>query len=263
MSGTRFTFASGEDLVLDVTGEDVTALQQLLRKFGFLRNISTLGVFDDATRSAVEHYQKFFSLKPDGVVGPVTKNMLVQPRCGVPDIPEDKSGHWTAGAFVARGCSYQKNDLTYIFENFSRWLGPPVCRMVIRQAFAAWQAVSPLRFREAGPGETPDLRIAWESGHHHDGSPFDGPGNILAHAYYPPPCGGPHAGSLHFDDSETWVVDAGKQGFQLFQVALHEIGHLLGLAHSSDRQAVMYASYDAARTTLSRDDIQGISSLYT
>jgi hypothetical protein len=45
-------------------------------------------------------------------------------------------------------------------------------------------------------------------------------------------------------------------------VALHEIGHLLGLAHSQDQNAIMYAYYGEDRNDLRADDIAGIQSLY-
>ena len=42
----------------------------------------------------------------------------------------------------------------------------------------------------------------------------------------------------------------------------HEIGHLLGLAHSQDTNAIMYAYYGEERNDLRADDIAGIQSLY-
>ena len=46
-------------------------------------------------------------------------------------------------------------------------------------------------------------------------------------------------------------------------MALHEIGHLLGLGYSSVRNAIMFPSI-SSRTTkgLDEDDIQGIRALY-
>ena len=50
-------------------------------------------------------------------------------------------------------------------------------------------------------------------------------------------------------------------GVDLFSVALHEAGHALGLAHSTDPSAVMYPYY-RQQTGLTSDDITAIQSLY-
>ena len=82
------------------------------------------------------------------------------------------------------------------------------------------------------------------------------------HAFFPPPCGGPNSGKLHFDDAETWRLQAAPGVFDVETVALHEIGHLLGLDHSTVPGAVMFPTYSGARRALSADDIAGIRSLY-
>ena len=98
--------------------------------------------------------------------------------------------------------------------------------------------------------------------HHGDGSSFDGPGNTLAHAFFPPPCGGPNAGDLHFDEGEIWSEDPADNGILLLNVAIHEIGHLIGLSHSQDDAAIMFAFYSPERFNLAQDDIDGIQALY-
>lgn len=42
---------------------------------------------------------------------------------------------------------------------------------------------------------------------------------------------------------------------------LHEVGHALGMSHSSDLKAVMFA-YNSGGSNFSDDDILGIQSLY-
>lgn len=51
----------------------------------------------------------------------------------------------------------------------------------------------------------------------------------------------------------------------LSKIVTHEAGHFLGLAHSEDGEAVMYASYgamDLVTRELNQDDIDGICALY-
>ena len=82
----------------------------------------------------------------------------------------------------------------------------------------------------------------------------------MAHAFFPPPAGGTYAGHLHFDDDESWSSDG--TGIDLETVALHEIGHLLGIMHSNDPTAIMYATYTVENRFLSSDDIAAIHALY-
>jgi hypothetical protein len=53
------------------------------------------------------------------------------------------------------------------------------------------------------------------------------------------------------------------QSYDLQSILTHEAGHFLGLAHSPDKTAVMYALYHAGSTTLQPDDISGICSIYS
>jgi hypothetical protein len=83
---------------------------------------------------------------------------------------------------------------------------------------------------------------------------------VLAHASFPNPYDNSQV-FLHFDDDERWV-DSETQNVDLLTVAAHEIGHTLGLAHSSDPNALMYPSYSGPYRRLGEDDIAGIQAIY-
>lgn len=88
----------------------------------------------------------------------------------------------------------------------------------------------------------------------------------LAHAYLPPPNGTSASGDIHFDNTFTWADDStdttADPDFDFFTVALHELGHSLGLLHSDVPESVMWPFYTGARRTLHADDIAGIQAIY-
>lgn len=104
-----------------------------------------------------------------------------------------------------------------------------------------------------------DLKIGFFSGNHGDGIPFDGRGGTLGHSF------APTVGWTHFDSDERWAINPpSPEFFDIESVAVHEFGHLLGLAHSSDPNAIMFPSLRGGqrKVTLTEDDIQGIRFLY-
>lgn len=72
---------------------------------------------------------------------------------------------------------------------------------------------------------------------------------------------------MHFDDSENWTLStaeamASEDATDFLSVAIHEIGHVLGLLHSDDNSAVMFPSYRGVQHKLEADDIDGLKELY-
>ncbi|KAJ7382091.1 hypothetical protein OS493_037060 [Desmophyllum pertusum] len=129
----------------------------------------------------------------------------------------------------------------------------------MQKAFMQWQGVSPLSFTDVtGSSTSADITISFLDGVHSPCmNPFDKAGGEFAHAF------SPESGTVHFDDDETFT-DGVSSGTNLFSVALHEIGHLLGLRHSSKTSAIMHEIYKAydPNMKLTDDDKHGINYLY-
>ena len=262
----RFQLANKE-FSLGTTDDDVKPIQNYLRTFGYLYAPFSYGVFDISTSEALGLFQKNFGLPITGEVSHHTVLAMEAYRCGVPDIDR---GIPEFGKFAELiGCSYSNRvNMTYRFDTITRDLPTDSVREAVRNAFSTWSRVVPITFREVATDQAADFRIGWFTGNHGDGSPFDGAGdatgNVLAHAFYPPNCGGANAGLMHFDDFETWAVAASGTAMDLETVALHEIGHLLGLAHSDVNGSVMFPTIRIGETNriLTADDIAGIQRLY-
>jgi hypothetical protein len=58
----------------------------------------------------------------------------------------------------------------------------------------------------------------------------------------------------------SWQINGTT--YDLMTVAVHELGHALGLSHSATSTAVMWPSYTAAKQALTTDDVSGIRSIY-
>ncbi|XP_006150149.1 stromelysin-2 [Tupaia chinensis] len=200
----------------------------------------------------IQEMQKFLGLEVTGKLDSATLRVMRKPRCGVPDVGRFSTFPGTP--------KWKKTHLTYRIVSYTPDLPRHVVDSTIDKALKVWKDVTPLTFSRTYDREA-DIMISFVVKEHGDFFPFDGPGSSLAHAYPP----GPGVeGDVHFDDDEKWTED--MSGTNLFLVAAHELGHSLGLFHSTNTEALMYPLYksftDLAQFRLAQDDVDGIQSLY-
>jgi hypothetical protein len=215
----------------------------------------------DKILQGIMNLQKDAGIKPTGLLDPLTTNLFQTPRCGM----NSRQKRFV----VVRGWDTPKNNLNetmvtwYLdlsnFDKIQSNMSKQVIRTIFSTSMSKWSNTALLSFREVSNENEANITIKFLEGNHGDGYDFDGPGQVLAHAFYP---ASDRGGDAHFDLGEKWTLWDEEDGTSLFSVALHEMGHSLGLSHSSQKNSVMYAWYQSESTELQEDDKLAINTVY-
>ncbi|XP_053779083.1 matrix metalloproteinase-21 [Desmodus rotundus] len=245
-----------------------------------------------ALAEALRRFQKVNALPASGKLDAATLAAMNRPRCGVSDVRSQLSAPSTApqtpptprprarskrflqtlllpgpgwqpeGSPLSGGTlAFAKRTLTWrlVGEGYSSQLSVEEQRYIFRLAFRMWSEVMPLNFREdlTAPAATIDIKLGFGRGRHL-GCPrvFDGSGQEFAHAW--------RLGDIHFDDDEHFTPPTSDMGISLLKVAVHEIGHVLGLPHSYRTGSIMQPNYIPQGPALELDwsDRKAIQKLY-
>ena len=67
---------------------------------------------------------------------------------------------------------------------------------------------------------------------------------------------------IFFNEAFNWTTDELGGGFDIETVALHEIGHAIGLGHENGVPSVMATYYNGVQRDLFADDIAGVEAIY-
>jgi hypothetical protein len=153
------------------------------------------------------------------------------------------------------------------------------------EAFAKWTGVMcpngqsssrvSIDVRDLGPVSCDEVQYSSDQGNQHvivfrdNGSPdFDTNNTLgLTTVTFDPASGEIYDADMEINSSVTLAVGdpVPADGYDFQSIITHEAGHFLGLAHSVDLDATMYAQYLPGTTTkriLTADDMDGICSIY-
>jgi hypothetical protein len=132
----------------------------------------------------------------------------------------------------------------------------------VQAAFAAWSAVASIAFiptADSGAAfnadvAAGDIRIG--------GAPL-GQEGLLAEGFFPPDNGMSAAGDIFLDmNAALWTLDPDAPQFSVFQVLAHEIGHAIGLDHTTVPDSLLNLAYTEAFWGPQADDIAGARFIY-
>jgi hypothetical protein len=201
--------------------------------------LTRLGHTGESLALALLSFQGFHKIKATGTLNAETAEKLIAPRCGLPDRTKEALGRWAV------------KELRYWQNIRFAFLDSKVVADAYDKAWRQWAEVCGIH-ATVTPGPA-GANVMAASG------AIDGPYQILAWSEMPP--NGATAGVVlnqKYDDAEK---EYASNLDMLVAVMCHEIGHALGLDHSTNPRDLM-APYISDITKPQPGDIAAIQALY-